>query len=274
MCPLSQLSPELSLSPSPGTHHRITTPEIGSGTARSAAQTRVREVTRDIPRCVGQTTPNRKAQPNRRSTDVCAGRCRDTPMDPNAVRVRLIGMTRPSHSPPALRLAAVMVVALICGAWSTFAVSAATARPHYDWPLQPRPPVTRGFDPPAQRWQAGHRGVDLGTTSDSAVLAARAGTVTFAGPVAGRPTISVLHADGITTTYEPVQPTVRRGDHVQTGQVLGYLQSGHAGCRAATCLHWGARRGTGRQATYVNPLGLLGLLRVRLKPVVSLANVH
>ena len=146
-------------------------------------------------------------------------------------------------------------------------LSPAAARPAYDWPLQPRPSVARGFDPPAKRWLSGHRGVDLGTGPEAAVLAARAGTVTFAGPVVDRGVISVLHPDGITTTYEPVAPRVRRGEHVVTGQVLGYLDSGHAGCTAAACLHWGARRGSGRTAQYLNPLGLLGLLRVRLKPV-------
>lgn len=116
---------------------------------------------------------------------------------------------------------------------------------------------------------SGHRGVDLGAVRESAVLAARAGTVTFAGRVVDRPVVSVLHPDGITTTYEPVSPRVRRGDHVTTGQVLGYLEAGHEGCRVSACLHWGARRGSGRAARYVNPVGLLGLLRVRLKPVVE-----
>ncbi|WYY09697.1 M23 family metallopeptidase [Gordonia hydrophobica] len=145
--------------------------------------------------------------------------------------------------------------------------SPVAARPSYDWPLQPRPAVTRPFDPPAKRWLPGHRGVDLGAHTEAAVLAARAGTVTFAGPVAGRPVVSVLHSDGVTTTYEPVTPRVRRGEHVVTGQVIGYLDTGHDGCTASACLHWGAKLGSGRTATYLNPLGLLGLLRVRLKPV-------
>ncbi|WP_342663102.1 M23 family metallopeptidase [Gordonia shandongensis] len=142
----------------------------------------------------------------------------------------------------------------------------ASARAGYDWPLAPRPSVVRSFDPPAQRWLAGHRGVDLAAPAQSAVLAARAGSVVFAGPLAGRPVVSILHPDGLSTTYEPVDPRVRRGEQVVTGQVIGYLVAGHEGCRRAACLHWGARRGTGRLADYLNPLGLLGLLRVRLKP--------
>lgn len=195
---------------------------------------------------------------------VCAGRRRDTPMDPNRPCVRLTSMQIPTRTRRLIRFVLALIIAgpLVC------APGTAGARPQYDWPLQPRPPVTRGFDPPAQRWLSGHRGVDLGTRREAAVVAARAGTVTFVGPVAGRPVISVVHADGLTTTYEPVEATVVRGEHVQTGQVLGYLQAGHPGCSASACLHWGARRGAGREAAYVNPLGLLGLLRVRLKPVV------
>ncbi|WOC14499.1 hypothetical protein MP11Mi_36210 [Gordonia sp. MP11Mi] len=99
------------------------------------------------------------------------------------------------------------------------------------------------------------------------MLAARAGTVHFAGLVAGKPTVSIRHGDGVLTTYEPVIARVRRGEHVGRGQVIGVLAAGHEGCRAAACLHWGARRGSGRDAVYLNPLGLLGVLRVRLKPL-------
>lgn len=145
----------------------------------------------------------------------------------------------------------------------------APGTPHaaYDWPLAPRPPVVRGFDPPAQRWLPGHRGVDLGSAADAAVLAAGAGTVRFAGAVAGRPTVSVSHPDGIITTYEPVRAVVQAGETVGLGQVLGYLDAGHPGCAATACLHWGARRGAGRTAHYLNPLALVGAVRVRLKPI-------
>lgn len=142
--------------------------------------------------------------------------------------------------------------------------AAATA---YRWPLAPRPSVVRGFDPPAEHWLAGHRGVDLGATVGAAVLASRSGTVQFAGTVSDRSLVSIRHGDGIVTTYEPITPRVARGDHVVGGSVIGVLVAGHAGCRVAACLHWGARRGVGHDAAYLNPLGLLGLLRVRLKPL-------
>lgn len=145
----------------------------------------------------------------------------------------------------------------------------AGGRGSYDWPLAPRPAVVRGFDPPAHRWLPGHRGVDLAAPVHAAVIAAGAGTVRFAGSIADRGVVSVAHPDGIATTYEPVRPIVRAGQSVGLGEVLGYLDSGHRGCPRAACLHWGARRGTGVAATYLNPLGLIGAVRVRLKPIGS-----
>jgi murein DD-endopeptidase MepM/ murein hydrolase activator NlpD len=54
----------------------------------------------------------------------------------------------------------------------------------------------------------GHRGVDLAAVAGAPVLAAGAGTVVFAGTVAGRGVVSVDHSGGLRTTYEPVLPTV------------------------------------------------------------------
>lgn len=136
----------------------------------------------------------------------------------------------------------------------------------YGWPLLPRPAVSRGFDPPAQRWLPGHRGVDLVGTGP--VLAAGAGTVRFAGAVADKQVVSILHPDGIVTTYEPVEPTVAAGAVVARGTPIGMLLPGHPGC-TTPCLHWGARRGTGRSATYLDPRALVGAVRVRLLPIVD-----
>lgn len=144
--------------------------------------------------------------------------------------------------------------------------AATAAGTPYSWPLSPRPSVVNGFEPPAQRWLPGHRGVDLAGSTGAPVLAAGGGTVHFAGTVAGRPVVSIRHADGLLTTYEPVVASVRRGQPVRRGAVIGSLQAGHAGC-GGTCLHWGARRGSGRDAVYLDPLALLGGVRVVLKPV-------
>lgn len=132
----------------------------------------------------------------------------------------------------------------------------------YRWPVDGQPSVTRPFDPPAQRWLPGHRGVDLAGEPGAVVRAAGAGVVFFAGPVAGQGVVSVAHGDRLRTTYQPLTPVVSAGDVVAAGDPIGILEPGHAGCPVAACLHWGLRQGE----RYLDPLALLGLGRVRLLP--------
>ncbi|GIM89525.1 murein hydrolase activator EnvC family protein [Paractinoplanes toevensis] len=134
--------------------------------------------------------------------------------------------------------------------------------PHFGWPVDSAR-VVRRFDPPPQRWLPGHRGVDLSAPPGAVVRAAGAGTVVFVGTVAGNGVVSVSHAGGLRTTYQPVLARVTRGDHVAAGDELGLLAAGHPGCPTPACLHWGLRRGD----VYLDPLALLGLGRVRLLPV-------
>jgi murein DD-endopeptidase MepM/ murein hydrolase activator NlpD len=136
-----------------------------------------------------------------------------------------------------------------------------------------RPPVAgplrvlSSFDPPPDRYGPGHRGVDLAATAGSAVLAAGAGVVRFAGTVAGRGVVVLLHADGISTEYEPVAPLVAPGQRVRAGQRIGIVRGKHRGCAPVTCVHWGARRGSAYPLGYLNPLSLLRPLgAVRLLP--------
>jgi murein DD-endopeptidase MepM/ murein hydrolase activator NlpD len=135
----------------------------------------------------------------------------------------------------------------------------------YRWPLDGVPRVVRRFDPPPQPWQAGHRGVDLAAAAGATVRAAGAGVVVYAGRIAGRGVVSVAHAGGLRTTYEPVdvEATLRAGHPVTAGETLGVLAAGHPGCAADACLHWGLRSGD----VYLDPLALLGLGRVRLLPL-------
>lgn len=132
----------------------------------------------------------------------------------------------------------------------------------YVWPLAAEPRVTRWFDPPPRPWLPGHRGVDLVADPGATVRAAGPGVVHFAGPVAGVGVVSVDHPGGLRTTYQPVTPSVSAGDAVAAGDLIGVLDAGHPGCPVAACLHWGLRRG----ATYLDPLALLGIGRVRLLP--------
>jgi murein DD-endopeptidase MepM/ murein hydrolase activator NlpD len=145
------------------------------------------------------------------------------------------------------------------------APSAGARRPGalFRWPVDV-PHVVRPFEPPPRRWLAGHRGVDLATPAGTPVRAAGAGTVVFAGRIAGKGVVSIAHPGGLRTTYEPVAAAdLAPGRHVDAGEVVGLLEAGHPGCPAAACLHWGLRRGD----TYLDPLALLGLGRVRLLPL-------
>ena len=130
------------------------------------------------------------------------------------------------------------------------------------WPVAGPARVVGGFDPPAMRWGAGHRGVDLAASRGDPVLAAAAGTVHFAGRVGGKPVVSIDHG-GVRTTYEPVQPMVLAGQRVSMGQLIGRVSSGgHCGQR---CLHWGLRDG----ANYLNPLLLIRAGDTRLRLVAE-----
>ncbi|QLQ40333.2 M23 family metallopeptidase [Micromonospora robiginosa] len=133
----------------------------------------------------------------------------------------------------------------------------------FRWPLPGPPRPGRRFDPPPEPWLPGHRGVDLLAAPGAEVRAAGAGTVLFAGSVAGRPVVTVGHGDGLRTTYEPVRPRLAAGDRVHAGTPIGDLLPGHPGCADTACLHWGLRRGD----AYLDPLALLGLGRIRLLPL-------
>jgi murein DD-endopeptidase MepM/ murein hydrolase activator NlpD len=161
-----------------------------------------------------------------------------------------------------LLLVVVCFLALLAPAPALAEPSPAEPVAAFGWPLAGPPPVTRAFEAPLGPFGPGHRGVDLAAASGAPVLAAGAGVVAFAGMVAGRPVVSVDHPGGLRTTYEPVAPTVAAGQAVARGSPIGTLLAGHAGCPVAACLHWGVRRG----AVYLDPLGLLRAVRVRLLP--------
>ena len=133
------------------------------------------------------------------------------------------------------------------------------------WPVRPKPPVLRPFRAPVSDYGAGHRGLDLAVAAGTQVRAVEGGLVTHAGVVAGRGTVTVAHADGLSSTYEPLHPAVAAGAVVTVGDVIGTLRPrdgpGHCGARA--CLHLGARRGE----SYLDPYPLLAGGRLALLPL-------
>jgi murein DD-endopeptidase MepM/ murein hydrolase activator NlpD len=164
-----------------------------------------------------------------------------------------------------MRLVLIIVLALLPAlVLGGPAHGAAAPLPPGQWPLRPAPPVAAGFDAPDSPGGAGHRGVDLRGTPGEVVRTAAAGTVTFAGVLAGRGVVTVDHGD-VRTTYEPVRAEVRTGDRVRPGQPIGTLMLLQSHCFPAACLHWGLLRGD----TYLDPLLLVGRAPVRLLPLVA-----
>jgi murein DD-endopeptidase MepM/ murein hydrolase activator NlpD len=157
--------------------------------------------------------------------------------------------------PRLLTLAVTLVVGLLG--------SPAAADAGWGWPVGPPHEVVAGFDPPAEPWLAGHRGVDLAARAGAAVHAAGPGVVAFAGRVGGTPVVSIRHPGGLLTTYEPVVAVVSAGDEVELGERIGRLVRPGSHCAPQACLHWGLRR----DEAYLDPLSLVGLTRVRLLPL-------
>jgi murein DD-endopeptidase MepM/ murein hydrolase activator NlpD len=125
--------------------------------------------------------------------------------------------------------------------------------------------LVRPFDPPSAPWSAGHRGVDWASPGGD-VLAPGAGSIRFAGSVAGRSVVTVAHPDGLLSSVEPVDLAtgLAVGDRVEAGDLLGSVQEGVDHC-PVTCVHWGARIPDGWTVQggtwdrHVDPLVLLGL---------------
>lgn len=161
-------------------------------------------------------------------------------------RARLVG------GAPVLAL-----LVLLSAGWA----APARAAPTWVWPQAGAHLVTRPFAPGPSPWSPGHRGADLPGAPGSAVLAAGAGRVSYAGLLAGRGVVVVVHG-ALRTTYEPVAPLVGVGQPVAAGQQIGTLDGGHEGCPVAACLHWGLRRGE----DYLDPVRLVDAGPVRLLP--------
>lgn len=169
--------------------------------------------------------------------------------------------TRPDGMFQGMKLILLTLTAILF-TLTTSALAEAAAPPATVWPLDPRPQVVHGFELPAKPWLPGHRGVDLAGSPGQPVRAATAGTITYAGPLAGRGVITVATGPR-RTTYEPVVPAVTVGTAVTPGTVIGQLSAAGSHCAPATCLHWGLIQGK----QYLNPLTLVPNRPVRLLPL-------
>ena len=134
-----------------------------------------------------------------------------------------------------------------------------------------KPRVVHPFEKPAQRWSAGHRGVDLAVSeNDRRVYAPAPGKVVFSGTVVNRKVLVLAHPDGRRSTFEPMDEALPVGTTVAAGEVIGTVavtagtgERPYRRCSTA-CLYWGVRQGgargdgSGKTAEYINPMSLLG----------------
>ena len=135
-----------------------------------------------------------------------------------------------------------------------------------------KPRVVHPFEKPAQRWSAGHRGVDLAVPeNDRRIYAPAPGKVVFSGTVVNRKVLVLAHPDGRRSTFEPMDEALPVGTRVAAGEVIGTVAvtAGGTGERpyrrcSTACLYWGVRQGgargdgSGKTAEYINPMSLLG----------------
>jgi hypothetical protein len=124
------------------------------------------------------------------------------------------------------------------------APAAAAPPPAYAPPVEA--PVLDPFRAPTTPYGPGNRGLEYGTEAGTEVAAAADGVVTFAGVVAGTRHVTVLHDDGVRTSYSFLaRIDVVAGQHVRQGDVVGIT---------AGTLHFGARVGD----AYFDPASLFG----------------
>lgn len=116
-------------------------------------------------------------------------------------------------------------------------------------------PVTDPFRAPSDRYGPGNRGVEYDTEPGQVVRAAAAGTVSFAGAVAGSLHVTLDHGGGVVSSYSfLLRVSVRVGARVDQGQVVGV---------AGEMLHFGVRV----DSSYVDPGAFIGVRRVRVRLV-------
>ena len=107
---------------------------------------------------------------------------------------------------------------------------------------------------PIQKVEKMHEGVDMAAPQGTPIYAAKAGKVTTTSFQAGGAGyyVSINHGDGFSSIYmHMTHYIVKPGQHVSTGQVIGYV--GSTGGSTGPHLHFGISY----NGTYVNPMNYI-----------------
>ena len=140
---------------------------------------------------------------------------------------------------------------LACFGVAAGSTAASAADEPWTWPVVG--PVIRSFDGPDSPYGAGHRGIDIAAPVDSTVRSPAAGTVAFAGRIAGEVFVAIDHGGGLRSTYSWLaSSSVAEGDAVFAGDVIARSGAGHPGSSVAH-VHFGAKR----DGIYIDPMSLL-----------------
>ncbi|MGN0108606.1 MAG: M23 family metallopeptidase [Bifidobacterium sp.] len=123
--------------------------------------------------------------------------------------------------------------------------------------------ISKAFDRPSKRWATGHRGVDITAGPGTALIAPDDGVISFNGTVAGKDVISIKHASGLTSTFEPAHSDLETGAPVFRGQPFGVADGLSDHC-LDFCVHWGVMDSSDN---YLDPSTLILPRTIALKPV-------
>ncbi|MDP8970137.1 MAG: peptidoglycan DD-metalloendopeptidase family protein [Actinomycetota bacterium] len=122
------------------------------------------------------------------------------------------------------------------GSTQLAAASAPVGGGGWTWPA--RGPVTSGY---GRRWGRMHEGIDIGAGTGAPIVAARSGTVSYAGRMSGYGNMTLIdHGGGIVTAYAHQSRFVARpGQRVSAGQQIGAV--GCTGSCTGPHLHFEVR---------------------------------
>ncbi|WP_253719906.1 D-alanyl-D-alanine carboxypeptidase family protein [Brevibacterium renqingii] len=124
--------------------------------------------------------------------------------------------------------------------------------------------IIGAFDLPDEPWLKGHRGIDVLAVEDEPLRAPTAGTIRFAGSVAGMDTLSILTESGHVLSFQPASTSMRKGEEFSAGERIGTVGAG--GHCERSCLHIGAWPAETDQR-YVDPGKLFGQEQSVLLPL-------